>query len=179
MWIGIVTLPDGSRPTVSSKSKLKAQEKWRKLLRDVEDGKPITTGKGVTLGAYLDQWVNKTLKQRVAAGKIRQSTRLSYADNIRLHSVPHIGNEPLTKLTPAKLRDWITELQQKPSCRQRKTANDAEAMLELLSDRTVNYCHTILKTALNAARKEELVSRNVAELVEPPSGKSKRGSFLT
>lgn len=51
--------------------------------------------------------------------------------------------------------------------------------LELLSDRTVNYCYTILKTALNAARKEELIRRNVAELVEPPSGKSKRGTFLT
>ncbi|MEU7741936.1 hypothetical protein [Nonomuraea sp. NPDC049158] len=36
-----------------------------------------------------------------------------------------------------------------------------------------------MKTALNAARKEELVSRNAAELAEPPSGKSERGTFLT
>ncbi|MEV0227999.1 site-specific integrase [Nonomuraea sp. NPDC050786] len=179
MWIGAVTLPDGSRPTVSSKSQKAAKEKWRKLLRDIEDDKPITTGKGVTLAAYLDQWVNKTLRQRVAAGKIRESTRLSYADNIRLHITPYIGDEPLTKLTPVKLRTWIMELQKKPSARKKKTVNGEEPPVELLSDRTVNYCHTILKTALNAARKEELVSRNVAELVEPPSGKSKRGTYLT
>ncbi|MEU7741935.1 hypothetical protein [Nonomuraea sp. NPDC049158] len=112
MRIGTVALPDDSRPTVSSRSRLKAQEKWRKLLRDIEDGKPITTGKGMALAAYPDQWVNKALKQRAAAGKIRESTRLSYAGNIRLHIVPRTGNELLTKLTLAKLRDWITELQQ-------------------------------------------------------------------
>lgn len=180
MWIGTVTMPDGSRPTVSSKSQKVAREKWRKLLRDVEDDKPIITGKGITLATYLDHWVNKTLKQRVAAGKIRESTRLSYADNIRLHVLPHIGNEPLTKLSPAKLRSWIMDLQTKPSARQKKAVKGEDPPpVALLSDRTVNYCHTILKTALNAARKDELVTRNAAELVEPPSGKSKRGTYLT
>src|SRR5690348_5478361 len=80
MWIGTVTLPDGSRPTVSSKSQTKAREKWRKLLREVEDGKPITSGRGMTLERFLKQWTDVTLKQRVAAGKLAESTRVSYAD---------------------------------------------------------------------------------------------------
>ncbi|MFD8556651.1 tyrosine-type recombinase/integrase [Streptosporangium canum] len=180
MWIGVVTLPDGKRKPISSKDKKKALEKWRELQRQVDDGKPITSGRGVTLERYLAQWVDVTLKQRVAAGKMAESTRLSYADHVRLHITPHIGGEQLQKLSPARLRAWILELQKKPSARQKKPIEGEDSPpMELLSGRTVNYCHSILRAALNAARKDELVSRNVAELVEPPSGKSKRGTALT
>lgn len=180
MWIGTVTMPDGSRPTVSSKSQKVAREKWRKLQREVEDGKPITSGRGVALERYLDQWVNVTLKQRVAAGKMAESTRISYADHVRLHIVPHIGGEQLTKLSPARLREWLLELQKKPSARQKKPKpGEDPPPVGLLSNRTVNYCHAILRAALNSALRDELVGRNVAELVEPPSGKSTRGTALT
>ncbi|MBN6058323.1 site-specific integrase, partial [Nonomuraea sp. RK-328] len=180
MWIGAVTLPGGERKTVSSKSKDKAREEWRKLLRQVEEGKPITSGRGVTLERYLHQWVSLTLAQRVAAGKMAESTWISYSDNIRLHITPHIGGEPLTKLTPARLRAWLLELQRKPAARQKKPVKGEEPPpVVLLSDRTVNYCHAILRAALNDAFKDELIGRNVAMLVEPPSGKSKRGTALT
>ncbi|MEU4231970.1 tyrosine-type recombinase/integrase [Nonomuraea sp. NPDC026600] len=180
MWIGAVTLPGGERKTVSSKDKTKAREEWRKLLRQVEEGKPITSGRGVTLERYLNQWVSLTLAQRVAAGKVAESTMISYSDNIRLHVIPHVGGEPLTKLTPARLRAWLLELQRKPAARQKKAVEGEDPPpVVFLSDRTVNYCHAILRAALNDAFKDELVARNVAMLVEPPSGKSKRGTALT
>ncbi|WP_433513915.1 tyrosine-type recombinase/integrase [Nonomuraea sp. CA-143628] len=174
-----MVLPDGSRPTVSSKNKKKAQEKWKELKRQVEDGAPITTGRTTSLEQFLRQWIEVTLKQRVAAGKMTESTRISYADHIRLHIVPALGNYALPKLTPAILRGWILKLQQKPSARQPKPKEGEQPRVALLSDRTVNYCHAILRTALNSAMRDELIPRNVAELVEPPSGKSKRGRALT
>ncbi|WP_329426877.1 site-specific integrase [Streptosporangium sp. NBC_01495] len=175
-----MTLSDGERKTVSSKVQKTARDKWRELIRQVEDGKPITSGRGVTLERYLNEWVGATLVQRVAADKMSESTRVSYADHVRLHIVPHLGGEQLTKLTPAQLRAWILELQKKPSARQKKPVEGEEPPpVALLSNRTVNYCHAILRAALNTALKDELISRNVAELVEPPSGKSKRGTALT
>ncbi|WP_226899175.1 tyrosine-type recombinase/integrase [Nonomuraea phyllanthi] len=173
-------MPDGSRPTVSSKSQKRAREKWHELQRQVEDGRPITSGRGITLERFLNQWANVTLKQRVAAGKLAESTRISYADHVRLHINPHIGGEQLTKLSPARLREWLLELQKKPSARQRKLKpGEDPPPVELLSARTVNYCHAVLRAALNSALKDELISRNVAELVEPPSGRSARGTALT
>ncbi|MCG5220291.1 site-specific integrase [Streptosporangium sp. KLBMP 9127] len=180
MWIGTVTLPNGKRKPVSSKNRKKAQEKWRELQRQVEEGKPITSGRGVTVERYLKEWIDVTLKQRVTAGRMAESTRISYSDHVRLHITPHLGGEQLTKLTPGQLREWLMELQKKPSARQKKPVEGEEPPpIALLSDRTVNYCHAILRAALTTARKDELVTRNVAELVEPPSGKSSRGTALT
>ncbi|MGW4641831.1 tyrosine-type recombinase/integrase [Sphaerisporangium sp. NPDC004334] len=180
MWVGAVTLPSGKRKPVYGKTQKAAREKMRELQRQIEEGKPITAGRGVTLERFLAQWLEGTLKQRVAAGKMAESTRISYADHVRLHIVPHLGGEQLQKLSPARLREWILQLQSKPSARQKKAKPGEDAPpVVLLSDRTVNYTHAILRAALNSARKDELVSRNVAELVEPPSGKSNRGTALT
>lgn len=44
-----------------------------------------------------------------------------------------------------------------------------------LSLRAQAYAHTVLRVALNDAMREEIVTRNVVTLVDPPSGKASRG----
>lgn len=176
LWVGAVTLPTGKRKPVYGRTQREAREKMRDVQRAVDDGRPITSGRGVTLARYLDQWTGVTLPSRVAAGRMAQSTLDSYRDNVEKHVTPSLGAEQLAKLTPARVRQWLTELSVKPSGRARKTLRPGETELPPpppLSSRTVAYCHAILRKALADAVRDELVPRNVASLVEPPVVKRK------
>ncbi|WP_433699073.1 tyrosine-type recombinase/integrase [Nocardiopsis sp. CA-288880] len=181
MWVGSVTLPDGKRKPVYGKTQAKARAKLKELQAKIDAGLPITTGKGVTLAKWLtEEWVGRILPTRVKAEKISQNTMNSYADNVRLHIVPHIGHHEIGKLAPAHLRTWLEELAAKPSGRQKKpTKADPFPPVALLSGRAQAYAHTVLRIALNDAMREEIVTRNAVLLVDPPSGKSSRGRALT
>lgn len=180
LWVGSVTLPNGRRKYVSSKTQKGAREKLKQLRADLAAGRPVTTGRGLSLGEYLTtEWIARTLPQRVAAGRLAQRTLASYEANVRLHIVPHLGHVVLTQLSPGHLRDWLVELQDKPSGNQpRPTRENPNPAPRLLSDRMVAYCHAILRKALSDAMADELVTRNVATLVEPPHGQG-RGRALT
>lgn len=172
LWVGSVTLPTGKRKPVYSKTQAGARKKLKDLQAKIDAGLPITTGKGLTVEQYLvGEWLARTLPQRVAAGRLAERTLLSYSSNVRLHITPHLGYVELTALTPSHLRDWLLELQDKPSGRQKKaTLDDPTPEPRVLSSRMVAYCHAILRTALSDAMRDELVPRNVASLVEPPTG---------
>ncbi|WP_116244644.1 site-specific integrase [Nocardiopsis sp. FIRDI 009] len=163
------------------KTQAKARAKLKELQAKIDSGKPIITGKGVTLERWLTkEWVAKILPARVKAEKISQNTMNSYADNVRLHIVPHLGQHEIGKLAPAHLRTWLKELETKPSGRQKKpTKDNPNPPVVTLFSRAQAYAHTVLRIALNDAMREEIVTRNVATLVDPPSGKSSRGRALT
>lgn len=181
MWVGSVTLETGKRKFVYGKTQAKARTKLKELQAKIDAGLPITSGKGVTLGRWLtEEWVGKILPRRVKAEKISQNTANSYADNVRLHIVPHVGHYEIGKLAPAHLRGWLEVLETKPSGRQKKpTKADPDPPVALLSGRAQAYAHTVLRIALNDAMREEIVTRNVATLVDPPSGKATAGRALT
>lgn len=176
VWVAKAYFPDGRTKYCYGKTSKEAAEKRKTFYREVEEGGPITVGRGVTVGRYLRQWIDVTLAQRVAAGVISPSTFDSYRDNAELHIIPELGKIQLTELAPAHLRLWLMNLQAKPSGRQRKKLRPGETELPppaLLSARTVKYCHTILGVALSDALAEELVKRNVAKLVDPPRSSPK------
>jgi integrase len=167
-WVGALVI-DGRRRTVYGTTQKDAREKLRQAQRAAEDGLPLETGRGATLGAYLDQWCAVTLPARVRAGRLKPSTFDSYRDVVERHIVPTLGKEPLTKLTPAKVRAWLSAKQIEPSARQPKPRAGADPIPPvLLSSRTVQYFHAVLRKALADAVRDELVGRNVAALVEPP-----------
>jgi integrase len=166
-WVGAVTV-DGRRRTVYGPTQREAREKLRRAQRTLEDGLPLESGRGVTLGAYLGQWCAVTLPARVRAGRLKPSTFDSYRDVVERHIVPSLGRERLAKLTPAKVRAWLSAKQIEPSARQPKPRAGVELAPVLLSSRTVAYFHAVLRKALADAVRDELVGRNVAALVEPP-----------
>lgn len=117
---------------------VKAQEKARQ-------GIPIPD-KSWKLGAYLDYWLEHVVKT-----SRRPATYALYETNTRLYIKPALGNRQLTRLSVAAVQVFLNQrLEQGDSIRQ------------------VHILRTVLSSALSRAVREELVSRNVARLVELP-----------
>ncbi len=83
------------------------------------------------------------------------STYDKYETHVRLYLVPLLGTKRLESLSVADVRRFITRVQ---SAHTAATAKEA---------------HRVLRTALTAAVREELITRNVASLVEPPRVKQR------
>ena len=86
----------------------------------------------------------------------------TYEQAVRLHLIPGIGKATLARLTPAQLDSWFRAHQQAGT-----------------SPRNIRYARTVLRAALNQARKWRAVSENAAELVEVPRHQAKEIQPLT
>lgn len=78
----------------------------------------------------------------------------------RRHSVPNLGHFVLGKLSRDDVRRLIRQLQ--------RTRSPRRGEDKRLSPRTAQHVHSILRRALEDARREELIGRNVARDVTPP-----------
>jgi integrase len=144
-WAGAVTLENGKRKVLYGKTRQEVARKLAAALRDIDQGLPIPGGR-LTVGRFLTEWL-----EQAARPTLKPSTYLSYAELIRLHIVPALGARPLVKLTPQHVQAFQNE---------RQAAG--------YSPRRVQMMHDVLRTALNRAMKWQLVSRNVAALVDAP-----------
>jgi integrase len=137
--------PDGKRRYVSSKPKVDARRNFRKARGDAERGL-VSDGGNVRLSEYLTRWLNDSVK-----GSVKLITHQSYEMLVNKHVVPALGNIRLSKLTPAHLQGF-----------------HRSKLDEGLSRRTVQYLHVVLHRAFKQALRWGLVTRNVAEAVDPP-----------
>jgi integrase len=113
----------------------------------------------LTLASFLeDQWLPSI------SATVRAGTFESYQRNVRCHLVPRLGNVPLQALTPPRLNAFYAEL----------LSDGRRDGRGGLSPRTVRYVHAILRRALQAAVRWQLVARNVADLADPPTPKATR-----
>jgi len=108
----------------------------------------------LTLAQYLEDWLAHK------ASTVSRTTWLSYAGIVRSHIIPALGHLPLTALTPLHVQHWL---------QQQLASGRADGRGEGLSHRTVQYSHAILFRALRHAARLQLVTRNAAEAVQPPS----------
>jgi integrase len=134
-----------------------AAEELRAILIELKQGTHATPQK-ITVEAWFTQWLDGL--------RIADSTRSSYAKNLRLHVVPYIGAVALTKLTTARLNVLYRQLEK--SGRQDHKAGTG------LSPRTVKYVATIIKAGLQAAADQNLIARNPAARAVPPTAKEAR-----
>jgi integrase len=104
----------------------------------------------MTVKDFLERWLEDSVKPRV-----RPWTYRGYEVHVRLHIVPGLGRDRLTRLTPQRVQAWMNE---------RLRAG--------LSPKSVHYMRGTLRTALNQALRWGLVVRNVAALVDPPRSAS-------
>jgi integrase len=157
-----------------------ADSKRRALETELAAGLP--GGADQTLEQWLGHWLGRVLPARVAAKRLAQSTLDSYRDNSRKHILPDLGPIPLRRLSVSRIQQWQHDLTLKPSRRQRVRLRKGETELPpavTLSLRTVAYCQAILRAALNDAMRDELLTRNVAALVEPPDADDDERAALT
>lgn len=154
-WLAQVTLENGSRKSLYGKTRKEVKDKLVALQHDVQRGLPVVAEKQ-TLAEYLDSWLKHS------AGHLRPSSHLRYEELVRLHIVPTLGKAKLARLTAQQIQ-----------------ALYAAKRAEGLSNGTVARIHATLRRALGEAEKLDLVPRNVATLVTPPSARKSRPQLKT
>lgn len=105
-----------------------------------------------TVKGFVEEWL-PTIKLSV-----RRSTWDSYEGAVRDHIVPRIGHHALQALTPTHVNGLYAELLE-------RGRTDGRGGL---SPKTVRNIHVVLRKALGDAVRWGLLSRNVAELADPP-----------
>lgn len=131
----------GKRRTFYGRTEKEARAKKNRAIRDYEQG--VRHGNArLTVGAYLDAWMDQTARQRV-----RPSTLASYRGHIETHIKPAVGHIRLSELG----------------------AGDVNRMLTAIVDsgrspRTANHVRGTLRTALRSAVRDGMVARNAAQL---------------
>jgi integrase len=150
--VGVV---DGRRrrKTVYGATQREVRDKLAAIRRTLDAGLPVGTRRPMTLGAYLEAWLRDTLPTMV-----RPSTVASYSSLTRQHIIPGLGHHRLDKLTAVHIRGFLGEKSMQTSPRTKRP----------LSSRTMQYLHAVLRLALEQARRDDLVARNVAGLVAGP-----------
>ncbi len=152
-----VSVPGGPRRQARRRgfhTKKAAQAALTETLGDLNARSYIEPSR-LTLREYIaDRWLP------VVAGELRPSTLHSYQRNLRLHVLPRLGAVPLQALDPASLQALYANLAR--SGRRDHLAGHG------LSPRTVNYIHTILRSALQTAVDWDLLQRNPAVRARPP-----------
>ncbi|MER7150313.1 site-specific integrase [Streptomyces lydicus] len=141
-----VPQPDGTRQrkTVYGATWEECDEKRQELVR--RDRQGIQTP---SRSAKLSEWLPYWLEGHVRPQR-KRTTYVKYEMHTRLYLVPLLGNRRLESLTTANVRRMLSEV----------TAQASAA--------TAKEAHRVLRTALTAACREELISRNVVQLVPAP-----------
>lgn len=129
-------------------------EKLARALGELQRGGAVDFDERVTVGEYLERWLD-TLS-------VRRKTARSYRHLVTLHLKPGLGRVRLTKLTPSHVRALLAE---------------KERMR--LSARTVTLMRDVLRIALNQALADGAVARNVATLVRRPKPVRREGPILS
>lgn len=140
-------LEDGTqdRRWVSGKTQAEVQEKLRALQSELHTG-TLADAEGLTLGAFLDRWIETKTRDSVSVNTLR-----SYQDTIRLYLKPQLGRLKLEKLRPLDVERLLTVLAK-----------------EGKSARMMGYALLVLKMALRQAVRWQMIPRNVAEGVRAP-----------
>jgi integrase len=99
------------------------------------------------LGNYLDYWLKEVVKPNR-----RPKTHELYELTVRLYLRPALGTRPLNKLSVPMVQTFLNQ-----------------QLAQGHSLRKVQVMRTVLSAALTRAMREEVLSRNVARLVELPA----------
>ncbi|PEM81497.1 site-specific integrase [Bacillus toyonensis] len=135
------------------KTKKEAEKDVAKKITELNEGTFVEPSK-ITLKDYLIKWLE------IKKMSIEKSTYESYNSYIFTHIVPSIGTIALHKLN-------VTHIQQ---CYKNANQNN-------MSNNSILLMHRILKSALNLAIKQNVISRNPAAFTEIP--KKEKTPFQT
>jgi len=125
-------------------AKRDAQRRLREILTTVESGAYVKPSH-LTLGEWLQEWLSGYVATNCAP-----RTQASYAELVRLHIAPALGQTPLPQLDPQQIQAFYA-------------AKTGEGKV-----RTARYCHSLLRQALGHAMKQGIVGRNAALMCDPP-----------
>ncbi|MBC2904120.1 tyrosine-type recombinase/integrase [Streptomyces cupreus] len=141
-----VPQPDGTRKrkTVYGATWDECDEKRQELVRRDRQGIP-TPSRSAKLSEWLPYWLEEYIRPNR-----KRTTYIKYEMHVRLYLVPLLGSRRLESLTTANVRQMLSKVTVQASA---ATAKEA---------------HRVLRTAITAACRDELIGRNVVQLVPAP-----------
>ncbi|WP_350279300.1 tyrosine-type recombinase/integrase [Kribbella sp. HUAS MG21] len=174
LWVGAayVLMPDGTRrrKVVTGKTEAVVTTKLRNLQARSDQGIPAEATNW-TLEAFLHHWLEYVVKP-----SRKPKTHQGYEVVARVHIIPVLGRKKLHKLNGADVRMFMQRVANTCLCclhgydkrrgAKAKCCAVGRCCHKTPSDRLVEQIHSVLRNALQAAVREELVQRNVAKLVQ-------------
>lgn len=188
---GYVLAPGNTRKRVRvyGSSREEALAKLTEKIAASNRGIPIVTAQG-SLAAYLTYWL-----ENVAVHQLRETTHTRYTAVVEQYLIPGLGRKKLAKLTARDVRTWLNHLRMVCQCCARgiDAGRDLKAQASRrprccalgrcchrrLSLLTLAYIHSVLKSALEHAVREEEIPRNVARNVRTGTPRPRRFNPLT
>lgn len=178
---GYVLAADGSRKRVRvyGTTRKNAADKLAEKIADSNRGLPVATADS-TVGVYLTYWLNS-----VAIHRLRENTHTRYATCIRLYLKPGLGTKKLARLTARDVRTFLDRLRTTCQCCSqgldihKRCCAIGECCRKRLSPLTVTYVHSVLKSALEHAVREDELPRNIARNVKATTPRPRRFTPLT
>ncbi|MFJ9651787.1 tyrosine-type recombinase/integrase [Streptomyces microflavus] len=146
-----VPQPDGTRKrkTVYGSTWGECDTKRQELVLRDRQGVPTPTR-----SAKLSEWLPYWLEEFVRDDR-KRTTYAKYETHVRRYLIPHIGSKRLETLGAADVRRMLAAV----------TAQASAA--------TAKESHRVLRSAITAACREELITRNVVKLVPAPRVQSR------
>ncbi|GAA3637063.1 site-specific integrase [Microlunatus ginsengisoli] len=152
--------------------------KWVELTRQATKG-PVLT-KVPTLSQFLERWLEDTVAPNLAP-----LTHATYESHVRHYIEPALGNLRLDRLRVTNVQAWLNGLPKVCQCcaqgkdarrsaERRRCCAIGKCCHSTISARTIKDVRAVLRSALASAKREELVERNVAELVTTPKQRSRK-----
>jgi integrase len=157
LWVGTLSLPDGSRKPFYGKKQSEVLDKLERAKSDLRRGQLAGSNSNTTVKEYLEDWLENIHKPT-----IRLSTYLDYRKVLKNYLVPGFGKVKLKNLSPQLVQAFYTQ-----------------KINEGLAPKTVRNIHGVLHKALENAVKWNLLPRNVCDAVAPPRLPHKEQSVLT
>ncbi|MHB9857443.1 tyrosine-type recombinase/integrase [Streptomyces sp. YIM S03343] len=181
---GYVVAPGNTRKRVRvyGTTRKEALAKLTEKIAASNRGLPVPSAQG-SLAAYLMYWL-----ENVAVHQLRENTHTRYAACVDRYLIPSLGKKRLTKLTAKEVRTWFNQLRTTCQCCTRGLDADRDqprccaagaCCSKRLSPLTLTYIHSVLKSALEHAVREEEIPRNVARNVRTGTPRPRRFEPLT
>lgn len=114
-------------------------------------------------GEYLDYWLTEVIAKERA-----QTTLEHYSSLVERHIKPALGGKELQKLSVNDVRTFL-----------RSKIGSTTARKTEISEQSIKALHTCISSSLQNAVREELITRNVARLVQTPRAENAEVRPLT
>ncbi|MEV7103924.1 tyrosine-type recombinase/integrase [Streptomyces atroolivaceus] len=181
---GYVLAPGNTRKRVRvyGTTRKEALAKLTEKIAASNRGLPVPSVQG-SVAAYLTYWL-----ENVAIHHLRENTHTRYTAVVHRYLIPGLGKKKLTKLTAKDVRTWLNQLRTTCQCCTRRLDAQrdqprccivGQCCRKLLSPLTLTYIHSVLKSALEHAVREEEIPRNVARNVRTGTPRPRRFEPLT
>jgi integrase len=185
LWVGMAyvytTTGVRRRRPVYGRGFDEVREKLDRLRGDSVNGVAVPD-RFTTVGEYLGHWLAQVKETK------RATTHRGYESAVRLHIRPVLGKIRLAKLTGADVRRLVAVSRAKCLCclngydkhrpENKRCCSVGKCCRRTPSKRQIQFIHAVLRNALSSAERDELVTRNVAKLVQIPTPRYKVGKGL-